>query len=481
MDYVDMPALRSPQTTLKYRHFVIDLAAREVFIDDEPVDIGPKVVEAFAVLVRAEGRFVPKEVFADLWPDSIDSDKNVWQAISTLRKILAPACGNVITTLPRRGYRLEPTPPATLGARRGPESTALRRLVALVAACGAVVLLLPSFVPATSAQDAALASFRGSDRELYEVARHELDYRTLGTLTHALENFRSLVARHPNNGLALAGLSEALLLRNDYMNVGPNANPNRDAAQRVAERSVVACPSCSETHAALGLVRTYRDPLDVSGVSELRKAVALNRDSASVHLFLGEALAGRDERGALTEFVRAEELDPASPPINAWMGAAYYSTGRSDRAAYYLRRALELDPTRSDSAVTLAYTYEQKGEFAQALRIYRGLRDPYIDPVWRDVLIARIQAISGDRSEALAYMRHAPHTSRDSIDVAVETAGLYSVLGNRRAAIDLLVRVFSHDGHINYFTHDPRLATLWSDPALKPLLDETGPNHSRFN
>jgi DNA-binding winged helix-turn-helix (wHTH) protein/tetratricopeptide (TPR) repeat protein len=460
MNRSPISALSSPDKTLKYGNFRIDLDSRTLFQRGNLVDVGPKVVETFAVLVRSEGRYVSKEaIAAEVWPNRGASDESVWRNISTLRKILLPECGDVITTLSRRGYRLEP---AALRSKRSPW-----RAVAIGASAAALAVTVTL---GPSPPRPALASFTGPDRELYQVARFELDHRTTATLMQAVAHFRLLAAAHPNNGVALAGLSEALLLRGDYLSLSHAANPYKQVAQRLAQRSVIACRSCAETHAALGLVRAYRDPSGEDGVRELREAVELDPDSAQKHLWLGEALAWRgDDSGALAEYRHAEDLDPTSAAVNSWLGSAYYGDGRLDRAAYYSSRALELDASRSDATVTLAYAYEQRGQLARALSLYRSLRGGNIDPAWRDVLIARIAAVSGAHRRALTLLRSIPRATQDPVGVAVETAGLLGVLGNRHAAIDVLARVVRHEGYVERFTHDRRLVTLWGDPELVAL------------
>jgi DNA-binding winged helix-turn-helix (wHTH) protein len=90
--------------------FLIEPHARRLVCRDAPVALGPKIFDLLWLLVREQGRVVPRErIAAALWPDVVVSETNLRQKVWLLRGLLRaadPAGGDYVETVPRRGYRL---------------------------------------------------------------------------------------------------------------------------------------------------------------------------------------------------------------------------------------------------------------------------------------------------------------------------------------------------------------------------------------
>ncbi|CAN7780592.1 winged helix-turn-helix domain-containing protein [Paraburkholderia hospita] len=84
----------------------VDIDAREVFLDNEPVRLGSRAFDMLAVLISANGELVSKkELLGRVWPGTIVDDSNLQVHMSTLRKVLGESRG-LIQTVSGRGYRL---------------------------------------------------------------------------------------------------------------------------------------------------------------------------------------------------------------------------------------------------------------------------------------------------------------------------------------------------------------------------------------
>jgi DNA-binding winged helix-turn-helix (wHTH) protein len=127
---------------------------RRLVCRDVPVSLGPKLFDLLWLLVREQGRVVPRDrIVAALWPDVVVSETNLRQKVWQLRGLLRaadPAGGEYVETVPRHGYRLaaavtRETAPRE-PARAGPAAPVRRRRAALY--FGALPALLAVLVSA---------------------------------------------------------------------------------------------------------------------------------------------------------------------------------------------------------------------------------------------------------------------------------------------------------------------------------------------
>ncbi len=134
--------------------YLLDLDARRLEREGEPLSLTAKMFETLAVLVRHSTRIVEKdELMHQVWPDTAVEEGNLSQQIFLLRKLLGDGRRDhrYIATLPRRGYRfvadvreVNGRPPAREAApvpARGPSQVPLWLTLRLDA--GAVLELGP--------------------------------------------------------------------------------------------------------------------------------------------------------------------------------------------------------------------------------------------------------------------------------------------------------------------------------------------------
>lgn len=76
--------------------------------DGHPVPLTPRTFDSLVYLVEHQGELLSKDrLMAAIWPDTIVSENNLNQKISTLRQALGERPGDhrFIVTVPGRGYR----------------------------------------------------------------------------------------------------------------------------------------------------------------------------------------------------------------------------------------------------------------------------------------------------------------------------------------------------------------------------------------
>ena len=88
--------------------FRLDTIVHQLFREDQPIVLSPKVFDLLLVLIANRHRVVEKaDLLKQVWPDSFASDDSLIQAVSVVRRALGDDSANAeyIATIPKRGYR----------------------------------------------------------------------------------------------------------------------------------------------------------------------------------------------------------------------------------------------------------------------------------------------------------------------------------------------------------------------------------------
>lgn len=113
--------------TFRFEDFSLDEPNRQLLGSNGPVELNGRYFDALVLLVREEGRLVPKTRFLDeVWRGVPVTDEALTQCIKTLRRQLGDDASNprFIETVPKHGYRFI-APVATSDAR--PARPSVRR------------------------------------------------------------------------------------------------------------------------------------------------------------------------------------------------------------------------------------------------------------------------------------------------------------------------------------------------------------------
>ncbi len=98
----------TPAQRLAFDGFVLDLPRGCLTHDGREIALRPKTFAVLTHLVQHAGTLVSKdELLAAVWPNLVVTDDTVVQSIGELRRALAAAGHDYITTVPRRGYRFD--------------------------------------------------------------------------------------------------------------------------------------------------------------------------------------------------------------------------------------------------------------------------------------------------------------------------------------------------------------------------------------
>jgi type IV pilus assembly protein PilF len=92
------------------------------------------------------------------------------------------------------------------------------------------------------------------------------------------------------------------------------------------------------------------------------------RQRALLHLQIGSGhLSKGNYPGALSEFLRAQELDPSNPLVHNQLGLGYFLRGRMDLAEKHFREALDLESKFTEARNNLGRTLIERKRYQEAI------------------------------------------------------------------------------------------------------------------
>jgi TolB-like protein/DNA-binding winged helix-turn-helix (wHTH) protein len=197
--------------------------------------------------------------------------------------------------------------------------------------------------------------------DLYLRGRYAWNQRNVQSFKTAIDFFNQAIGRDPNFALAYSGLADSHLLLVLY-----GDNPSElSEAKDAATRALALDPTLAEAHTSLAAVHILRD-WDWQGAErEFQRAIELNPNYAQAHQWYGNLLLCPEGRHneAISELLRAQELDPLSLIISADIGFAYYLAGNYDLALQTYQKVLAMDPNFVPVHFYLSKYYEQTGNY----------------------------------------------------------------------------------------------------------------------
>lgn len=481
--------LEGARPLLRFDDFLVDREARLLWRAGEPVPLTPKVFAVLLALLEKPAQLIPKEeLIRQVWPDSIVTEANLTQSISTLRKALGERASDrrYIVTIPGHGYSFvatvataaEPPPGPSLPAPppSEPSPPARRRFQALAATL-IVILFAAWFVQMRlSRPPAPLVPETGGSGRRSSIA--VLGFRNLSGrnqsqwLSAAIPEMlttelaaakqvrvipgetvaRARLSSDPLDGAALRRIHDALgadlLVVGSYLPLGERGGRRLRLDVRVLRlpggEPVVSLAEVGTEPELFGLVaRTgarLRGALGLSGISpeQTRAARALlpaSQEAARLYTQGLARLRSSDPSGALDLLRQAAASDPGTAVIHSALSQAWAELGHDASALEEARRAVDLARTlpRTERLAIQARLHVVSKEWGKASEIYRSLWTFYPDDLEYGLQLAAGLTEAGRGTEALATVaalrRLPPPEGEDPrIDLAEANAALR--LGN---------------------------------------------------
>lgn len=382
---------------------------------DEVVDLEPKVMALLCLLAQTPGQAMTREeIFALLWPGVTVNDDALGRTVWKLRQALGDdaRAPRFVATVPKKGYRLLVEPGPVMPAEPVPLNFDWRYVSVALAGLALVVALVWAAMPSPSGPV-------GSDEEGQRLARaDEFYYQFTATDNAAAQRlYRGAVQDNPHSAPALAGLAntltqhvirwsdgdwEELGLRSRIRTALANGRTQTPAAisalaqaRQYAEAAIVEDPAYALGHRALGLVQSAQGEI-AAAIRSYDRAATLDPDAWEAFINLSD-LYGHQGQPDLAL---------------AHMELAFEAMSR-----VYERQAVLVRPWYSDTGLSVAHSYRQRGDVATAERWYRRVLQ--WDPLNPIALTGLAAVLSGRGDQAGVREVCAPITDPATLEACL--------------------------------------------------------------
>ena len=313
----------------------------------------------------------------------------------------------------------------------------------------------------------------------YLKGRYEWNKRTEDGFLGAIKYFEKVLEVRPDYAPAYAGLADSYNLLGQY-GFAPHEE-TYPKAKAYAQEAVQLDATLAEAYTALADVEVKYDRDWRSGERDFVRAVQLNANDATAHLWYAEdylTFAGKVQQ-AIVEVKKAREIEPLSPMIGTVVSETFFLARDYDQAIREAKGVLELEPTFVQAMIRLGWAYEQKGMFPEAIaQFQKGLELSHGNTAnWLKAELAYAYALSGRRSEAQKKLSDLLAEPKNHYIVACSFSYIYTALGERDSALDWLERCDRVQG-LPPIRIDPRFDSLRTERRFQNLLLKGGPDSS---
>ena len=308
--------------------------------------------------------------------------------------------------------------------------------------------------------------------EAYLKGRHYWNKRTVQDFKRAVELFQEAINRDPTWSLGYAGLADCYVLLGGPAHGAEAEHEVMPRAKAAAKKALEIEDTLAQARTALAFVRCLYDWDFATAEVEFRQAIEHNPGYATAHQWYSICLSvvGRHD-DAIREARRALELDPLSLIIICGVGFRYYLARQYDRAIELYRKALEIDQNFSVAHEYLARTYQQTGEYAEALEESQKAIATSGRTVTNLMDLGLAYALLGNRAEATKVRTDFQERFTSRSVAAVQTALVCGALGETTAAFEWLEKAFdARSSWLIYLKVDPMFDVLRRSPRFEDLL-----------
>ena len=297
-----------------------------------------------------------------------------------------------------------------------------------------------------------------------------------GDLHKSIAAYQQAIQKDPQYALAYAGLagSYALLGQVPYDDMSPlEAKPKARAA---AEHALQLDPLLGEAHAVLANVAFSYDWNFEVAEQEFQRALALNPNSPTPHLWFSHYCIVRNRLPqALEENSRLLELEPVSPLFNTNRAEIYYHARNYDAAITTASRAIEQYPNYWLAYIWLGSALREKRMYKETLEQFSQGRKLSGDHPVMISLYGHALARSGDAAGARKALTDLQRLKQTRYVSPLYFAAVYTGLGENSTALDWLDRAYTErTDRLVYLGTEPMADPLRSDVRFAKLLARIG-------
>ena len=318
-------------------------------------------------------------------------------------------------------------------------------------------------------------------QQLFLKARFQWVKRHPVALKQALALYQQAVEVDPSFAPAYAGLADSFV-----MLATMQALPARDVLARVkaaAHQALELDPSLAEPHAALGAAAGLIEWDWDNAHRELEEAMQLNPNYPWAPHWLGLLYSGtgRTKRGMeLIEL--AQSLDPLSPIISIAAGITMHIERRFDDALARYRHIVESETSVTAAHYYLALTFEQLGEFAEAISHLQLLIDSAGPGAMYLSALAHVYGSAGRIADAEAVIEQLNVQAKQRYVTPYAFFMAWLGVGQHEVALESLEASLAERNALLWFLPtEPRYDPLRDDPRFIALAERYGLSPTRIH
>ena len=334
-------------------------------------------------------------------------------------------------------------------------------------------------VTVTAQERGRMASSRRVDPNAYDAylrGRHFLNKRYRDDLRRAVDYFTVAIDRDPTYAPAHAGLADSYAL---LATVGYDVLPPHDGmpkARAAARAAVDLDPSMAPAHASLGYVALSYEWDFAAADEHFARAIACDAGYSTAHLWYGHSLFAQCRLDAAARAMReALAIDPLSVPCNLGVGWSLYYARRFDDAIAQHRKTLEIAPQLPMVLYELGLSYQNTGNYEQALQAYQRGYELSGGEAASRMLLAHVLALMGRGSEAHHHLHELEERAKRQYVTSLYIAFVHAGLGDRDAAFAWFDKAY--DERCNYLVYlgvEPSLDSVRGDARYLRLMQRIG-------
>ena len=236
--------------------------------------------------------------------------------------------------------------------------------------------------------------------KFYRKGRIFWDQRTKESFDSSQIYYNKAIELDPDYALAYSGLAD-LYIYNQKGLLQTEAIP---FARNYALKALLLDSTLSEALTTIGFIQSAFDYDWVKSKNTLQKAITLNPNYPTAHLFYGNLLqytAESTEQG-ISEIKKALSLDPLSRNLNYVLGRNYYYAHKYDSAFEQLKKTIALDQNFNLAKGNLVYVLLEKKNYPAAFDIILQLKENGISKIdyYKGITLSYAYAASGDKVRA---------------------------------------------------------------------------------
>jgi tetratricopeptide (TPR) repeat protein len=288
-------------------------------------------------------------------------------------------------------------------------------------------------------------------------------------LLKAIDFFDRAIKADPNYALAYAHKADA------YRALGiagfANNNEVLPKSLELAQRALEIDGSLAEAHLQVAMYDYFYLRDLTAAEAKFKQVIEINPNDFQAHLGLAWVLLStKREEEAVAEARRARESSPMTPLALALESQILLRTGHVDDAILEAQKALDFEPNFWVAHLHLGTAYASQKQYDQATAEYEKAIQLAPETFIPKIALARLFILRGDHKGAYAIARELESHRSERFVKLSSLAAIYSGLGNKDRALDLLEKAVEERELSDLNWEQPLFDNLRSEPRFQNIL-----------